>query len=115
MCGVPGEGDAQAESLVANSTSAGVSGHRPMGEKIWPRKNMRVTPTKLESQTSRCITRCQLLQNTKTFIKNTKNILSAKPDVGMGARGGGCLGGDAFGLALKLLTHFNSLTVLLCC
>lgn len=49
------------------------------------------------------------------FYKNTKNILSAKPDVGMGARGGDCLGGDAFGLALKLLTHFNSLTVLLCC
>lgn len=41
MCGVPGEGDAQAESLVANSTSAGVSGHRPVEEKIWPHKNMR--------------------------------------------------------------------------
>ena len=41
---------------------------RPVGEKNLARKNMREIkkPAEFESQTSRCITICPLLQNTKT-------------------------------------------------
>jgi hypothetical protein len=51
--------------------------------------------------------------STLTKYQDLEHFISKTSGVGIWEKGGNCPGGDAFSLALELLTRFNSLPVVL--